>query len=205
MSWSRNATSPGSTRRVRRQVLGAPADRPLARPRAPASCLLEQLRARVERPAELGLLALDRGEDLVAPLDEVRVGVAHDVDDDRRRLGQERLAPPEQPAVADGAAKDPAEDVAAALVRRQDAVGDEERHRPRVVGDDLVAEPLGLERVRVVAEQLAHPGVDRREEVRVVVRRDLLEDAREALEAQAGVDARERQRVRGRPAAGRTP
>ena len=57
--------------------------------------------------------------------------------------------------------------------------------RPRVVGDDLVAEALGLERVRVVAEQLAHPGVDRREEVRVVVGRDLLEDAGEALEAHA--------------------
>ena len=57
-------------------------------------------------------------EDLVAPLDEVRVGLAHDVDDDRGRLGQERLAPAEQPAVADGAAEELAQDVAAALVRR---------------------------------------------------------------------------------------
>ena len=94
--------------------------------------------------------------------------------------------------MADRAAQDPAQDVAAPLVRRQHAVGDEERDRARVVGDDLVAEALRLERVGVVAEQLAHPGVDRREEVRVVVRRDLLDDAREALEAQAGVDAAER-------------
>ena len=66
--------------------------------------------------------------------------------------------PSEQPPVADRAAEDPAQDVAAALVRRQDAVGDEERDRAGVVGDDLVAEPLRLERVRVVAEQLAHAG-----------------------------------------------
>ena len=92
--------------------------------------------------------------------------------------------------MADGPAQDPAQDVAAALVRRQDAVGDEEVDGPRVVGDDLVAEPLRLERVRVVAEQLAHPGVDRREQVGVEVGRDLLDDAREPLEAHARVDAR---------------
>ena len=120
----------------------------------------------------------------------MRVGLAHDVDDDRGGLGQERLAPAEQPAVADRAAEDPAQDVAAALVRGQHVVGDEERDGARVVGDDLVAEALRLERVRVVAEQLAHPGVDRREQVGVVVGRDLLEDAGQALEAQPGVDAR---------------
>ena len=37
--------------------------------------------------------------------------------------------------------------------------------------------------------------VDRREQVGVEVRRDLLEDARQTLEAHPGVDARERQRV----------
>ena len=109
---------------------------------------LELDRAGIERPRELRLLAGDDGEDLVAPLDEVRVGLAHDVDDDRGRLGQERLAPAEQPAVADGAAQDAAQDVAAPLVRRQDVVGDEERDGARVVGDDLVAEALGLEGVR---------------------------------------------------------
>ena len=58
--------------------------------------------------------------------------------------------------MAHGAPEDPAQDVAAALVRRQHAIGDEEGDRPRVVGDDLVAEPLGLEVVGIVAEQLAH-------------------------------------------------
>ena len=63
-----------------------------------------------------------------------------------------------------------------------------------MVGDDLVAEPLVLEALRVVPDELAHPGVDRREQVRVVVRRDLLQDARQALQAHPGIDARERQR-----------
>ena len=77
---------------------------------------------------------------------QVRVGVGHRVDDDLGRLAEERLRAPEQAAVADGAAQDPAQHVAAALVRRQHAVGDEERHRAAVVGDDLVAEALLLER-----------------------------------------------------------
>ena len=124
-----------------------------------------------ERPDELRLLAGDRAEDLRPPLLEVRVRVGHRLDDDRRRLGHERLAPPEEPAVPDRAAEDPAEDVAAPLVRWQDVVRDEERRGARVVGDDLVAEALRLEGVRVVAQELAHPGVDRREQVRVVVRR----------------------------------
>ena len=181
---------------VRRQVLGRAAD-DARRGRVlddPADLGLEQPRPGVERPGELRLLAGDDAEDLVAPRDEVWVRLAHDVDDDARGLGHERLAPAEQPAVADRAAEELAQDVAAALVRGQDVVADEERHRPRVVGDDLVAEPLGLERVGVVAHQLAHPGVDRREQVGVVVGRDLLEDARQALEAHPGVDAGERQR-----------
>jgi hypothetical protein len=45
-----------------------------------------------------------------------------------------------------------------------------------------------------VAEELAHPGVDREKEVRVVVREHPLEDGGEPLESHPGVDARERER-----------
>ncbi len=117
----------------------------------------------------------------------IRVG--HDVDHDRRRLGHERLAATQQPAVADGSTQDAAQDVAPPFIAGKDVIGDEERDGARVIGDDLVAEPLGLEVLRVVAQELAHPGVDGREQVRVVVGRDLLEDAREALQAHAGVHA----------------
>ena len=193
VSWSRKARSPRDCGASAGRSSGR---RPTTRSASVRSAQrgLELAGARVERPRELRLLAGDGGQDLVAPLDEVRIGLAHDLDDDRCGLGHERLAPAEQPAVADGPAEELAQDVAAALVRGQDVVGDEERDRARVVGDDLVAEALGLEGVRVVAEQLAHPGVDRREQVGVVVGRDLLEDAGQALEAHPGVDAGERQR-----------
>ncbi len=156
--------------------------------------LLEQARPRLERPVELPLLAHDHAQDLVAPLREMRVRVRHRVDHHGRRLAQERLGPTEQAAVADGPAQDSPQDVAPALVRRQHPVADEERDRARVVGDHLVAEALLLEALRVVPQQLAHPGVDRREQVRVVVARDALDDARDPLEAQAGVDAGGRER-----------
>ena len=184
----------GEDGRVSRQVLGPEADHQLGR-RQRDERLLELDRARIEGPGELGLLADDRAEDLGAPLGQVRIGLVHDVDDDRGQLGEERLPPSEEPSVANRAAQDPAEDVAAPLVRREHAVADEEGDRPRVVGDDLVAEPFLLECVRVMPEQLTHPGVDRHEQVRVVVARDLLEDARQALEPETRVDARERQRV----------
>ena len=45
-------------------------------------------------------------------------------------LGEERLAAAQQTAVPDRAADDASQDVTATLVGRQDAVGDEERHRP---------------------------------------------------------------------------
>ena len=136
---------------------------------------------------------------------DVRVRLTHDVDDDRGRLGHERLAPAEQPAVADRASEELAQDVAAALVRGQHVVGDQERDRARVVGDDLVAEALAFEGVGVVAQELAHPGMDRREQVGVVVGRDLLEDAGQALQPEPGIDARETAAAPDRRASGRTP
>src|SRR4051794_21938678 len=96
--------------------------------------------------------------------------------------------------MTDGPPEELAQHIATALVRGQYVVADEERHGPGMIGDHLIAEPLTLESVGVVPHQLAHAGVDRREQVRVVVGGDLLKDAREALEAHPGVDARERQR-----------
>ena len=183
---------PGQDRRIGRELLGPPADDPLGAGQRDQG-LLEVDHPGIEGPRELGLLAGDRAEDRLPPLVEVGIRVVHRGDHDLGRLGEERLRPPEQPAVADGSADDPAEDVAATFVRGQDAVGDQERDRPGVVGDHLVAEALRLEGVRVVAEQLAHPGMDRREQVGVEVARDLLQDAGETLEAEPRVDALERQ------------
>ena len=196
VSCSRNATAPSRT--------GASGARTRAGARHAAlrdghaegpQRLLEDPGPRVERARELRLLAAHDLHDAGALVDEVRVGALHHVDDDGRGLVQERLAPPEEAAVAYRAPQDPPKDVPAPLVRGQHPVRDEERDRPRVIGDDLVTEALGLERVRVVAQQLPHPGVDGREQVGVVVRRDLLEDAGKPLEAHPGVDTAERERL----------
>ena len=185
--------------RIARQVLRPAPDDALGRRAAErlADGLVEQLRAGVQGAGELGFLALDRGQDHVALLGQVRIGLGHGVDHDGRRLGHERLAPSQQPAVANGSTQDAAQDVAPPLIARKDVISDEERDGAGVVRDDLVAEALLLEGIRVVPEQLLHPGVDRREQVGVVVGRDLLEDAREALETHPGVDAGGRQRDQG--------
>ena len=62
--------------------------------------------------------------------------------------------PSEQAAMTDRTPQDPPQHVAAALIGRPDAVRDEEGHGARVVGDDLVAEALRLEGLRVVAQQI---------------------------------------------------
>ncbi len=131
---------------------------------------------------------------LLALLGQVRIRVLHHVDDDARRDVHEGLATAEQAPVTNRPAQNAAQDVAAALVGGRDAVGDQERHRPGVVRDDLIAEPLGFEGLGIVADQVAHGGVDRREEIRVVVGGDLLDHAREPLEAHARVHGLHRQR-----------
>ena len=103
----------------------------------------------------------------------------------------------EQPQVPDAAPDDPAEHVAAALVRRDDAVGDEHHRRPHVVGHhpqrdigDVVAAVLLLGQLGGSLEHLPH-GVDF---VDVV---DALEQRRHPLQAHAGVDVARRQRALG--------
>ena len=111
------------------------------------------------------------------------------------------VAAAQQPAMAHCPADDAPQHVAAALVGRQYPVRDEEGDGPGVVGDDLVAEALRFEGVRVVAQQLQQPRVEWREQVGVVVAADTLDHRGEALQAHAGVDALEWQRhpLAGRP------
>jgi len=88
-------------RGVRWELLGRPADdSPFAIAIGPADQAgdlgFEELRPGIERPRELGLLARDHAQDLIAPRHQVRVGLAHHVDDDGRRLGHEGLAPAQE-------------------------------------------------------------------------------------------------------------
>ena len=97
-----------------------------------------------------------------------------------RLLGAQKLR------MAHGAAHDPAQHVAAALVRGQDAVGDEEGGGAQMVGDDAMRGlpgPLGRD-AGDVRDRLDEGA----EEVGIVVRVDALQDGGDALEAHARVD-----------------
>ncbi len=180
----------GQHRRIRWQRVREPTDHPLG-PRQRDERFLQLDGASIERSGKGGLLPPDGTQDRVPSFPKDGIRIAHGIDDHRRGLDQERLPPAEQSAVTHRTAHDAPEHVAPPLVRRQHAIGDQERDRPRVVGDDLVAEALRLERVRVVSQQLAQPGQDGREQVRVVVGVDALDDRRQSLQAHAGVDTLE--------------
>ena len=93
-----------------------------------------------------------------------------------------------------GAADDAAQHVAALLVRRHHAVGDEERHRAAVLGEDPQRDVAVARREPPYAHagRLLGRGDQRPEHVDVPDRVDALEDREVALEPGAGVDARAR-------------
>ena len=87
--------------------------------------------------------------------------------------------------MAHGAAHDAAEHIAAALVRRQHAVGDQERRRAQMVGDHAMG---GLLRaVGIDAGSSATAGSAREQVDRVIVVR-ALHHRGDALEPHAGID-----------------
>ena len=98
----------------------------------------EQAEALLERLLEARLFQLQRlGDQRLGALQLV-IGVAHLVHQRRHQAVHQRLLGAEQMRVAHGAAHDAAEHVAATLVGRQHAVGDEEARRAQVIGDDAV-------------------------------------------------------------------
>ncbi len=178
---------------IGRQRLGRPPDRSFG-VRQLAQRAFQLRRAGIERAGELSLFSTDDGGDLVGAIVEVGVDVAHGGHDHGRELGHERLTTAQQTPVPDRAPQDASKDVTATLVGRANVVGDQKGDGPRVIGDDLIAEAFGLERLRIVAQDGPQRLMDRREEVGVVVRCDALDDRRQALQAKARVDAGEGQR-----------
>ena len=151
--------------------------------------VLEQLRALLEGAAEALLLRARPAHDRVALALELGVGGAHDRDDLLDEARQEAGLDADPAALLDRAAHDPAQDVAAVLVGRHDAVGDEEGQRARVVGEDAQRALVGLG-----ARQLAPERHERRERVGLEDRVDALLDDRHPLQAEARVDVARRQR-----------
>ena len=127
-------------------------------------------------------------------LGQLREPRPHLVDDDV--ADPPELVEADRARLLNGAADDPAQDVAAALVRRRDAVADEERHPAAVVGEHA----MRLGRRRRVAERDAalgrDPVHDRLVAVGLVDRavRHVLDDRRQPLEPHPRVDVLLRQR-----------
>ncbi len=93
--------------------------------------------------------------------------------------------------MAHAATHDPAQHIAASLVRGQHAVGNQERSRAHMIGDHAMAEArlafaLGARSFDRGRDQMA-------EEVDVVIVGDALKDRADALEPHSGVDRRPRQ------------
>ena len=122
----------------------------------------------------------------VARLAQLRIGLAHLRDEVVHELVEERCAAAELVTVADGAADDPAQHIATALIARDHAVDDQERACADVVGNHaqrVVGQILGV--------GLARGGSDERlEQVDLVVAVHVLQDGSQAFHAHAGVDAR---------------
>ncbi len=108
--------------------------------------LLEPRQPGRQHGVEPVLLAADDAHDVVAPGAQLRIGVAHLGDEHVDERVQDRLDEAELLAVPHRAAHDLAQHVAAPLVRRHDAVGDEERHGAQVIGDDAHRDVGGLRR-----------------------------------------------------------
>ena len=157
-------------------------------------------RARQHRLEALFLAAHDL-DDGVASGDQLRIGGAHLGDQHVDQPVEERLLEAEPAAVAHRPAHDLAQHVAAPFVRRRHAVGDEEGHRPHVVGDHPHRNVGRVHRAAVAALGQPADGLEqRREERRVVVGDGALHHRGDALQPHPGVDRAGRQR--GQPAGG---
>ncbi|MHC2377648.1 hypothetical protein ACVIHA_002023 [Bradyrhizobium liaoningense] len=155
--------------------------------------LVEDGKAPRQRLAEAGLFQPQRFLDQLFRAHQLGIGLAHLADQRPDQPVHQRLLGAKQLRMAHGAAHDPAQHVAAALVRRQHAVGDEEGRGAQMVGDDaerghgLLARP-GAERGRRRIDQVL-------EQVGLEHALDALEDAGHPLQAHAGVDRGTRQRL----------
>ena len=156
--------------------------------------VVEQPHALLEGARERLLLAPHPHPDRVGVLVQLRVRGAHQLAHEVRVAGQEAGLDPDPPPLHDRAPHQPAQHVAAVLVRGHDAVGDDEAHPARVVGEDA-QRAVGLEGLPVAPAGELLAEVDQRADlVGLEHRRRALHDRRHAIEAEPGVDVLGRQR-----------
>ena len=90
----------------------------------------------IQRLVKRLFLALDGFLHLLLPGADFGEDIAHRVGQHVHEFVEERFAEAERAAIADGAAQDAAENVVAVVVAGLDAVGNRERQRADVVGND---------------------------------------------------------------------
>ncbi len=157
----------------------------------PRLFLVEKTQAAAEHVLEAPFLELQRLGDEGFRAHELGKCRAHLPHEGRHEAPDERLLAAEDVRVAHGAAHDPAQHVAAPFLRRQHAIGDEERRRAQMIGDDAVRDcvrPVGGD-----ARRLGRGEHERAQHVGIVIVVLALQHRGDALQSHAGVDRRARQ------------
>ncbi len=147
---------------------------------------VEQLQAAIERGLEASLFGQQRFLDQHLSAAELRVGLAHLAHEFGHQPVHHRILRAEQVGVAHGAAHDPAQHVAAPLVRGHNAVGQQEGGGAQMVGNHAqvhvaVAVRVGIGHMRRSLDQRPH-------QVGVVVVMLALQQRADPLQPHAGVD-----------------
>ena len=133
-------------------------------------------------------LVFDDTADEVAVFHGLGIDLAHNLDDLVDVVAHERAFDAQQLALHDGTAEQSSQDVAAAFVGGQDAVGDHEGHRTGVVRHDAQCHVVGFAfTVLAAAQTLAHLD-EAMQHIGIEVALYALHDRGDALQAHAGVD-----------------
>ncbi len=156
-----------------------------------ARLVFEHGEAAHQRGAETRLLELQRFCDQRFGADQLGIGLPHFAHQRGHELPHQRIARADQLRMAHRAPHDAAQHVAAALVRRQHAIGDQKRRSAQVVGDHAVRNLVRT--VGVDAARLGAGADQRAHQIDVVIVVLALQHGGDALETHAGVDRGPRQ------------
>ena len=156
-----------------------------------AGCVVKDRQATRERVPEPGLFEAQGFDDERLGAQKLGVGLAHFPRKGWNEPPHQGFLRAKHLGVAHGSPHDPAQHVAAALVRRQDAVRDKESGRAQMVGDDPVARLLGA--VRIDAGHRSDSEDQGAHEVDVVIGRNTLQERGDTFKPHAGIDRWPRQ------------
>src|SRR5579884_506699 len=154
----------------------------------------QELAPAVERPHEVPLFEPQRVLDVVQTGRQFGITGCERRDDRRRELRHELARIAQEPAVAYRTPDQEAQNVPAVGIRRVDAVGDQERDRARMIGDDAPAhELLGRRETRSRNRRLRRDEIG--EQVGLVHRGPPVGDREHPLETSPRIDRLARQVV----------